>query len=253
MDNQILTVNHLNVSYQDSGQGIFGKRRQIDVLKDVSFSMKKGDVLGLVGESGCGKTTLAQTLLQLGKRYTGEIICGARYSQMIFQDPYSSLNPSKTIDFILREPLRSGISLSYAEQEKRVDEMLDRVGLSSTFKSRYPRELSGGQRQRICIAEALMLEPEFLIADEPVSALDVTIQAQIMKLLASLHQEMKLSILFISHDLRIVYQICDKVLIMQEGRIVEEGEIQSVYENPRHEYTKTLLRSAGISFEDASS
>lgn len=246
MENQILTVNHLCVSFQDNSNKIFGKRKQIDVLKDISFSIKEGEIVGLVGESGCGKTTLAQTILKLNTRYTGEIRNEDPYPQMIFQDPYSSLNPSKTISFLLREPLLLRSSLQREEQEKRIDEMLERVGLSSGYKNRYPSELSGGQRQRICIAQALMLEPRLLIADEPVSALDVTIQAQIMKLLSNLHQEMGLSILFISHDLRIVYQICDRVMIMQNGMIVEEGDIDEVYHNPQDEYTKTLLESAGI-------
>ena len=246
MKNNILTVNHLSVSFYDNNNKIWGKRKENQVLKDISFNIKEKEIVGLVGESGCGKSTLAKTILGLNKTYSGEIIHLSKFPQMIFQDPYSSLNPSKNISFILSEPLKMNGSFTKAEIEEKVLQMLNRVGLSNEFANRFPSELSGGQRQRICIGQALMLNPKLLVADEPVSALDVTIQAQVMKLLFSLHKEMGLSILFISHDLRIVYQICDSIIIMKDGKIIESGKVDEIYTNPVHQYTKTLLNSARI-------
>ena len=170
---------------------------------------------------------------------------------MVFQDPYGSLNPSKTIGWIMEEPLRlrgpqGGELLKPAERKERVIAMLHRVGLDEKLVNRYPNQLSGGQRQRICIGTALMQEPKLLIADEPVSALDVTIQAQVLELLKQLKEEMGLSILFISHDLRVVYQMCNRVMIMQKGRFVEMGTPDEIYFAPKDPYTKKLLESAGI-------
>ncbi|MDD3369242.1 MAG: dipeptide/oligopeptide/nickel ABC transporter ATP-binding protein [Lachnospiraceae bacterium] len=232
MSEKVLKVSHLDVYYN---------RRQI--LKDISFQVNKGEVVGLVGESGCGKTTLAKTLLGIQKCYTGEINCVAKMPQMIFQDPYSSLNPAKKIGWILEEPLKLNTGYDAAERKKRVEEMLQRVELDTTLADRFPSQLSGGQRQRVSICQALMLEPEFIIADEPVSALDVTIQAQILELLKKLQRDMQLSLLFISHDLRVVYQLCDKVLIMKDGSIVESGNTEQIYFSPQNEYTKLLLDS----------
>ncbi|MCM1183826.1 MAG: dipeptide/oligopeptide/nickel ABC transporter ATP-binding protein [Roseburia sp.] len=249
----ILEVDGLNVYYTNKGSVLnkmaAKRERRQHVLKDVSFSMKRGEVLGLVGESGCGKTTLAKAILGIQRQFDGEIRLRCENPQMVFQDPYSSLNPAKKIGWILEEPLRvrkSGERLSREERVRRVDEMLVRVGLEGKIREHYPRELSGGQRQRVAIAAALLCDTEFLIADEPVSALDVTIQAQIIRLLLKLHEEMGISILFISHDLRVVYQMCDRVMIMQDGVLLEQGEVDAVYRSPQTDYTKLLLEAANI-------
>ena len=243
----ILEVDNLNVYYKNKGR----KNNALQhVLHDVSFSMKKGEILGLVGESGCGKTTLAKAILGMQKRFDGSIKLDCDNPQMVFQDPYGSLNPSKKIGWILEEPLRmkkGDKKLTREQRIKRVDEMLEKVGLDVKVKEHYPSELSGGQRQRIAIAAALLCDTTFLIADEPVSALDVTIQAQIIKLLLKLQQELGISILFISHDLRVVYQMCDRVMIMQNGVILEQGEVEEIYQNPKSEYTQLLLEAANIS------
>ena len=204
----------------------------------------------IVGNNGCGKSTLAKAILGLVP-YTGEIVHASKFPQMVFQDPYGSLNPSKTIGWIMEEPLRlrgpqGGGLLKPEERRERVIAMLHRVGLDEKLIDRYPNQLSGGQRQRICIGTALMQEPKLLIADEPVSALDVTIQAQVLELLKQLKEEMGLSILFISHDLRVVYQMCNHVMIMQKGQFVEMGVPEEIYFAPKDPYTKKLLESAGI-------
>ncbi len=244
MDN-ILEVKKLNVYYTDKGNFWKKKEQKKHALTDVSFSMKEGEVLGLVGESGCGKTSLAKAILGMQKEMYGEIILHCSNPQMVFQDPYSSLNPAKKIGWILEEPLRTK-KLPKEERKKRVDEMLEKVGLDLKCKEHYPNELSGGQRQRIAIAAALLCDTRFLIADEPVSALDVTIQAQIIKLLLKLQKEMGISILFISHDLRVVYQMCDRVMIMESGKILEQGTVEEVYRNPQTDYTKLLLEAANL-------
>lgn len=240
----ILEVNHLNVYYTEKRSLFKGKSQKKHVLKDISFSMKEGEILGLVGESGCGKTSLAKAILGMQKQFTGDIRLACKNPQMVFQDPYSSLNPAKKIGWILEEPLR--IKKIPAEQrKKRVDEMLEKVGLPISCKEHYPGELSGGQRQRVAIASALLCDTKFLIADEPVSALDVTIQAQIIRLLLKLQKEMGISILFISHDLRVVYQMCDRLIIMQDGEIIERGNVEEIYKSPKTTYTKLLLEAAG--------
>ena len=245
----ILTVEDLNVYYKNNSARIPGEEKRTHILHDVSFQMKRGEILGIVGESGCGKTTLVKAILGMVKAQSGQIHHTSKHPQMVFQDPYSSLNPVKKVGWILEEPLRLNLHLPKEERRQRVVEMLERVGLGKEMADRYPRQLSGGQRQRVAIAGALMLSPELLIADEPVSALDVTIQAQIIELLLKLHEEMGLSVLFISHDLRVVYQICDRILIMKKGMIMESGEVQEVYFAPQHKYTKTLLEAAGINIE----
>ncbi len=245
MSENILEVSELCVSYVSSRKTPFEKKKSIQVLENVSFSMGKGEIIGLVGESGSGKTTLAKAILGMIP-YEGRITKTVNNPQMIFQDPYGSLNPVKRIGWILEEPLKLKGGFSRQEREEKVAAMLEKVGLDEKFADRYPRQLSGGQRQRICIAQALMLKPELLIADEPVSALDVTIQAQILELFQKIHEEMGLSILFISHDLRVVYQMCDRVLIMQRGRIMESGTVEEVYFHHKNEYTGQLLLAAGI-------
>lgn len=246
MEDNILMVKDLHVSYSRDAHGLFGKKQELDVLKGVSFSIRQGEVLGLVGESGCGKSTLCRALLGLIPRYEGVIVHKAAHPQMVFQDPYSSLNPSRRVGWILEEPLRLNTRMNRKERREKVLAMLKRVGLEAEMADRYPRQLSGGQRQRVCIAESLMLEPGLLIADEPVSALDVTIQAQIIELLSRIQKEMGLAILFISHDMRVVYQISQRVMIMKDGQIVESGETEQVYFHPQHPYTKTLLEAADL-------
>ncbi|MBR7064072.1 MAG: ABC transporter ATP-binding protein, partial [Treponema sp.] len=194
------------------------------------------------------KTTLSKTVVGIIKDFNGALKLKYDSPQMIFQDPYSSLNPSKKIIWLLEEPLKVDTKRKWSneERESRVREVIEQVELSPSLLNRFPDELSGGQRQRVCIASALMRKPKLLIADEPVSALDVTIQAQVLKLLENLHKNLGLSILFISHDLRVVYQICNRVMIMKKGQIVEQGSTEEVYKNPATDYTKQLLVSAGL-------
>lgn len=248
----ILNVSNLNVYYKNKESlmnRFWGKSEESlqHVLKNVSFAMKKGEILGLVGESGCGKTSLAKAILGMQKQYDGEIALDCPNPQMVFQDPYSSLNPSRKIGWILEEPLRMRKDrISKEERIRRVDSMLGRVGLDVKLKEHYPAELSGGQRQRVAIAAALLCDTDFLIADEPVSALDVTIQAQIIRLLLKLHKELGISILFISHDLRVVYQMCDRVIIMKSGEILEQGKVEEIYSSPATDYTRLLLEAANL-------
>jgi peptide/nickel transport system ATP-binding protein len=243
MERPVLKAEHINVYYKDYKKRI-GSRHQ--VLYDVSFEIGKGEILGLVGESGSGKSTLAKAILGINRDVEGTFDKQSDEIAMVFQDPYGSLNPAHKIGWILQEPLRIKGGFSKAEMEKQAKEMLCRVGLSEEFMNRYPKQLSGGQRQRVGIGVALMQNPKLLIADEPVSALDVTIQAQVIELLKKLQKEMDLSVLFISHDLRVVYQMCDRVMIMKEGRIVESGEPEKIYFSPQEEYTKALLKAARI-------
>lgn len=242
MSDTVLEVKNLNVSYVNHG---FLDRKTIkQVLFDVSFTVSQGEILGLVGESGCGKSTLSKAILGLHTDYEGEIIHHTNRPQMVFQDPKGSLNPAKTVEWIVEEPLRAFGKYGRAERKERVMDMLHRVGLGPEYADRKPRELSGGQRQRVGIAVALIQRPRFIIADEPVSALDVTIQAQILELLLNLRQELDLSYLFISHDLNVIRQMSDRVLIMDEGRIVEQGTPEEVFNNPKTDYTKKLVAAS---------
>ena len=238
----VLSVSHVTSGYRDGG--LFTKGPYQEVLHDVSFDVHHKEILGLVGESGTGKTTLARTILGIVQPDQGSVTHFTQRPQMIFQDPYSSLNPAYSVAWSLEEPLRIYGKYDARERERRVREMLKLVELPEECLKAKPHELSGGQRQRVSIAMALIQRPKFLIADEPVSALDVTIQAQILKLLKDLRDELELSYLFISHDLNVVYQLCDRVLVMKKGRIVEQGTVDEIFNHPQHEYTKQLLRAA---------
>ena len=235
-------------------------RRKVDDVKavdGVSFSVESGQTVGLVGESGSGKTTVGRALLKLLKATAGEVVFNGRSilpmaerefrplrreMQMIFQDPYGSLNPRMTCGEIIGEPLQIHFpTLSRADRRDSVAGLLRQVGLRAEMASRYPHEFSGGQRQRIGIARALAIKPRFIVCDEPVSALDVSVQGQIVNLLSDLQEELGLSYLFIAHDLAVVEHISDYVLVMNRGKIVEAASAEAIYENPQHEYTKTLL------------
>lgn len=211
------------------------------VLYDINFCVYENEIMGLVGESGCGKSTLSRAILGLGEHTEGQIVHHTSRPQMIFQDPYASLNPVKKVGWILEEPLRLKGGTSKSQRREAVLDILKKVGLEEKIASRLPRELSGGQRQRVSIAASLIGGSRFIIADEPVSALDVTVQAQIMELLLKLADEFKLSYLFISHDLNVIYQMCDRLIVMKEGRIVEEGTIDQVFTHPQNPYTRQLL------------
>jgi peptide/nickel transport system ATP-binding protein len=238
--------------------GLFGKPLSyFTAVDDVSFAIRKGETLGLVGESGCGKTTLGRTLLGLVQpasgsiRYAGRDITALSGKQMkelrkdvqlVFQDPYSSLNPRLTIGAALAEPMRtSGLDTRAQSRKKKVAELLERVNLSPAMMNRYPHEFSGGQRQRIVIARALALSPDFLVCDESVSALDVSVQAQVLNLLNELKKDLGLTMLFISHDLSVVRYMSDHMLVMSKGKIVESGKAEDIYQHPQHPYTQQLL------------
>lgn len=244
-----LSLRNVCSGYRDGG--VFRRGQLHEVLHDVTFDVRHGEILGLVGESGTGKSTLARTILGMVKPDQGQVIHYTKRPQMIFQDPYSSLNPAYTVRWTLEEPLRIYGKYSREERQRRVREMLKRVELPEECLEARPAELSGGQRQRVSIAAALLCRPRFLIADEPVSALDVTIQAQILELLQALRKELDLSFLFISHDLNVVYQLCDRVLVMKSGRIIEQGTVDEIFDAPKQEYTKQLLE-ASLFFEKKS-
>lgn len=250
-NDKILVANDLSVYYRDSGISLF-KTGHHAAVKNVSFDIKRGECMGLVGESGCGKTSLAKAILGMNKDITGSVVLDTKMPQLVFQDPYSSLNPKKTVGWQLEEPLKAqdilDKTIKYTSEERRqkVEDMLEKVGLSKEYYDRMPNELSGGQRQRISIAQALITEPEFVIADEPVSALDVTIQAQVMDLLRKLQVEMGLSMLFISHDINVVGSIADRIMVMRKGELVELGAASEVLDNPQQEYTITLMKSAEL-------
>ena len=242
MTDKVLEVRDLNVWYRPSGT--IRRKKLVQVLHDVSFDLYRGEILGVVGESGSGKSTLAKTILGMVPDYTGTYTHYTKRPQMVFQDPSSSLNPGRTVGWILEEPLRIYGKYDEAERVRRVKDIIDRVELPAECYDMYPRELSGGQRQRVCIGMALIQRPGLIIADEAVSALDVTIQAQILKLIHKLRKELGLSYIFISHDLNVVYQLCDRAIVMKDGRIVEQGDVEELYENPKEEYTRALLAAA---------
>ena len=233
----------------------------VKAVDGISFEVLKGETLGLVGESGCGKSTLGRTILQLHRPTSGEVFFEGknlvelkgkalrkvrRRAQMIFQDPYSSLNPRTTVYEIISEPLQIHNIATGKECVERVQDLLTKVGLNHRFVNRYPHEFSGGQRQRIAIARALALNPEFIVCDEPISALDVSIQAQIVNLLEELQDEFKLTFLFIAHDLSMVRHISSRVAVMYLGKMVELTDRDQLYTDPQHPYTKALLSAVPI-------
>jgi peptide/nickel transport system ATP-binding protein len=241
-----LSVKDLSVFYTSRGKGFFGRTQKTEVVHHVSLDVGEGEILALVGASGSGKSTLARAVAGLNPLHTGTIELPDGRPQMVFQDPYNSLNPAYTIRWLLEEPLRLAGVNDEKERKKRVDEMMELVHLDKTLGDRYPSQLSGGQRQRVCIGSALMQKPKLLIADEPVSALDVTIQVEILSLLKRLQRELGLAVLFISHDLRTVWQLCDRVAIMKDGLIVDQGDVDEIYLHSQSEYTKQLLQAACI-------
>ena len=242
-----LSLQDFSVFYTDKENGIFGKKQRRRVVKSVDLDVYEGEILGIVGESGSGKSTLAKAIVGLNTDIEGKMNLDTEVKpQMVFQDPFGSLNPSRTIGWILEEPLLVRGIRDKKERHERVCSMLQDVGLDESYYGRYPRELSGGQRQRISIAAALLMNSKLLVADEPVSALDVTVQSQILKLLLEVHKKKGLTMVFISHDLNIVRHICHRVAVMYEGEIVEMGTAEEVYRNPKHPYTKQLLEASSF-------
>ncbi len=261
----LLEVNGLKKYFPITG-GVFGKKTgEVKAVDDISFFVKKGETLGIVGESGCGKSTTGRLLMRLIEASDGSVLFEdkeitsmtkselrktRRDIQMVFQDPYASLNPRHSIGKILEEPLIVHGIGTKEERKKRVQEMLDIVGLSSYHARRYPHQFSGGQRQRIGIAKALMTKPKLIIADEPVSALDVSIQAQVLNLMKDIQNEFQLTYLFIAHDLGVVRHISDRVGVMYLGRLIELADSEELYSNPLHPYTKALLSAVPIADPD---
>ena len=240
------------------------KKTQLKAVDGVSLDIFKGETLGLVGESGCGKSTLGRVILRLVEKTGGDVIFDGqdiyslktkelvafrRKMQIIFQDPYACLNPRLRIGDIIAEPLRFHEKISAKERRERIAGVMADVGLNGDIERRYPHELSGGQQQRVGIARALVLKPEFIVCDEPVSALDVSVQAQILNLLVSMKEEYKLTYLFVSHNLAVVHHICDRIAVMYLGQIVEIAEKDELFSNPLHPYTKALL-SAVLSVDE---
>lgn len=254
----LLEIKNLNVTYQTK-KGLIGKIQTVHAVNNVSLDIHKGEILAIAGESGCGKSTLAKAIMKLVQSDSGEILLNGenvlnlkhnkdlkkfyQKVQMIFQNPYSSLNPKMKIGEILKEPLIINTNLKKEEITKIVEEKIKKVGLDKSALNLYPHEFSGGQRQRIAIARSLILNPEFIIADEPVSALDVSIQAQIINLLKQLKEDFNLTFLFISHDLSVIKYLSDRIAIMYLGEVVEIGRTEEIFQNPKHPYTKALLSS----------
>ena len=258
MADTLVEVKHLK-QYFDISTGAFSTK-PLKAVDDVSFSIHRGETLGLVGESGCGKTTVGRTLLHLYKPTAGEILFDGkkietkkdildyrRKSAMVFQDPYSSLNPRMTVSDIIAEPL--DVHKMYAtkkEREERVLELMAKVGLNSEHANRYAHEFSGGQRQRIGIARAMAMNPQFVVCDEPVSALDVSIQAQVINMFDELQDQMGLTYLFIAHDLLVVRHISDRIAVMYLGKMVELADAKEIYDHPLHPYTKCLMSAVPL-------
>lgn len=252
--NELLKVDSLDKTYDI--KKMFKPTLKLKALSDIHFHLEKKETLGIVGESGCGKSTLAKVLTKLENKTNGKInllgknfedITGSEFHsaiQMVFQDPYQSLNPRKKAMDIIADPLVINTHFNKEERTHKVLEMMKKVGLREEFAKRYPHHFSGGQRQRLGIARSLMLQPQILILDEPVSALDVSIQAQVLNLLLELQQEFSLAYLFISHDLSVIQHMSDRILVMYLGRVVEYGTRDQIFNTPLHPYTKILLESA---------
>jgi peptide/nickel transport system ATP-binding protein len=252
----VLQTRNLSKTYVD--RGWIGRRREVQAASGVSLELRKGQTLGIVGESGSGKSTVARCVLRLVEPSAGEIRLGGRdiaslgaralrplrsKVQIVFQDPYRSLNPRRSVgEAIIEGPLNYGVPRTQALERAR--RLLELVRMDPATLERYPHQFSGGQRQRICIARALALEPDLLVADEPVSALDVSVQAQVLALLAEIRSRLELAMLFITHDLRVAAQVCDQVAVMQHGRVVEYGPARELFLEPRHEYTRALFAAA---------
>ena len=257
-DDTLLEVRNLK-QYFDINMGFF-RSKPLKAVDDVSFAIKKGETLGLVGESGCGKTTVGRTILHLYKPTAGEIWYNGKLlktkedihefrkkATMVFQDPYSSLNPRMTVSDIVAEPLDvHKLYKTQKEREERVLELMGYVGLNSEHASRYAHEFSGGQRQRIGIARALAVNPEFIVCDEPVSALDVSIQAQVINMFHDLQEKLGLTYLFIAHDLLVVRHISDRIAVMYLGKMVELADADTIYNRPMHPYSKSLLSAVPL-------
>ena len=261
MRGPLLQVNNLRKFFPIHGGLLQREVNNVKAVNDVSFNINSGEVVGLVGESGSGKTTVGRTILRLEKATSGtvqfdgknvitlgtsEMRNHRKRMQMIFQDPYASLNPREKVRAVLIHPLKLHKIGDPSEYEDRASTLLEKVGLSSEHLDRFPHEFSGGQRQRIGIARALAVEPEFIVADEPVSALDVSIQAQVINLLEDLIENLDLTMLFIAHDLGVVEHICDRVIVMYLGKVVEIASTADLYENANHPYTKALLSAVPV-------
>ncbi len=255
MNTPILQAEGLTRHYHIS-QGMFGKVAIVKALDGVDFTMVQGKTFGVVGESGCGKSTLARLLTMIEKPTAGRLLIDGhnvldtaadkraelrRTVQIVFQDPYSSLNPRQKVGTILEEPLKINTAMNAAERRQAGQAMMEKVGLRPEHYNRYPHMFSGGQRQRIAVARALMLNPRIVILDEPVSALDVSIQAQVLNLLCDLQDEFDLAYMFISHDLSVVRHVADEIMVMYLGHPVEKGSRDDIFNNPRHPYTRALL------------
>ena len=260
MADLLFEVSDLNLSFPDlAAKPLIGAAPRIAILKGLSFTLAEGAITGIVGESGSGKTSLGRTLIRLLKPDSGRILFAGRDIadldddamrplrrdlQIIFQDPFSSLNPRKTVGAIVASPLLlHGLAKDKDEARRRAADALAQVGLSAAFLSRYPHELSGGQRQRVGIVRAMVLKPRFILADEIVSGLDVSNQAQILDLLMDLRRRMNFTMAFISHDLSVVRRLCDRVIVMRKGEIVEDAGTAAIFEKPQHAYTKLLRDS----------
>ncbi|MEC9375263.1 MAG: dipeptide ABC transporter ATP-binding protein [Pseudomonadota bacterium] len=267
----LLEVQNLKKYFPVSGGFLKHKNKYIRAVDDISLTIEPGKTLGLVGESGCGKSTLGRAILHLEPPTSGNVFLEGRNigllskkemrlvrrdMQIIFQDPFSSLNPRKTVAQIVREPLDVHRVGTRSDRLNRVQYLLDMVGIRNNVLNRYPHEFSGGQRQRIGIARAIALDPKFVVADEPVSALDVSVQSQVLNLIAELQKSLNIGFLFISHDLAVVQHVSDFVAVMYLGKIVEQSNVRRIYSQPRHPYTKALLSAApatGITPRDSRS
>ncbi len=264
---ELLRVEHLKQYFPIKSKGLIPRTiGQLHAVDDVSFTIAENETLGIVGESGSGKTTIGRAILRINRATSGAVYYRGnnlfelsekemreyrKEMQIVFQDPYSSLNPRMTVGEIIAEPMRIFRTNSETEIQKRVIHLLDLVGLSAWYATRYPHEFSGGQRQRVGIARALALEPKFIVCDEPVSALDVSVQSQVLNLLADLKQELGLSYLFIAHGLAVVKHVSDRVGVMYLGKLVELADKKDLYDHPLHPYTQALLSAIPVPDPDA--